>query len=522
MTTKTKDRQEDIAYRALAPKDFMGFVEGLLIPSATGPQMFGDCMEGFQERTFCDLAPSLHAIRDGVKPPKRRFWLERTKKAGKDSDLAACLLWLLAFPTRPIYIQVGAGDKDQAAIVRKRIVNLLYYNPWLEKFVRVDQWKISHLGNLATIDILAADPKGTHGGLPDLLVIDELSHVDKWEYVEALLNNAMGVPQGMVIIATNAGFKGSKVEVLQKLAIEKWSCHFWRQPSPWLNDEDIEEAKRINNKSEFDRLFWGKWSSGGGDALDPMDIDRCFKAGLGPLSSPEPGWTYIAGLDLGVSHDHSGFLVLGINFETRRFRVAYLQGWAPSPITKKIDLMQVKETILAVSKKFGVQWTGCDMYEAEFMSQQLEQEGIYFEKVNFGGISSQEMAMSLKSVLESGMLDAYDDFEGRLKRDLQKFNIVANPKTGYYKIDSLRDEHGHADVGTALLICLPHAIKLLGGLGMHRPVKDEDWEFDDSPLTEKEIKAMPDELREIYEDQDQVDKDWAAMTSSDDEFDDVL
>ena len=511
MTEKSKkknDQQIIDAYQSVAPLDFMSFASGIIIPSATGPMPFGECMEMFQERTFVDLAPSLHAVRDGKMPPKRRFWVERTKKAGKDSDLAVCLMWLMAFPVRPIHIQVGAVDKDQAAIVRQRMSDLLHYNMWLSKYVQIDQWKITHKGKLATIDILAADVPGAHGATPDLLVINELSHARKWEYVETLLNNAMGVPRGVVIIATNAGVKGSKSEVLQKNAIDNWSTHFWKKPSPWLNKEDIEEAKRINNQSEFDRLFRVIWSSGQGDALDQEDIERCFKADIGPLSTPESGYVYIAGLDLGHKHDHCGFVIVGISPVTHRIRVAYLQGWEPSPITKEVDLIEVKETVFSACKTFGVQWLGMDMWQAAMMKQEYERKGIFPEAINFGGKAGEEMAMSLRTVIGDGILDAFDDHEGRLRRDFGKFNIVKLP-SGYYKIDAFRDQYGHADVGTALVICLPQAVKLLGGLGQRLQPEDQILDDDYSPLTEEEIDQMPPELRDIWDAQDEIDKEWA-------------
>ncbi len=68
--------------------DFDCFTRGWIIPSATGPQLYEDCIQGFQRDTFQKLGPSLHAVRDGNIPPIRRFWIERTKKEAKDSDLA--------------------------------------------------------------------------------------------------------------------------------------------------------------------------------------------------------------------------------------------------------------------------------------------------------------------------------------------------------------------------------------------------------------------------------------------------
>src|SRR3972149_11158288 len=127
-------KQVERIYVAKSEDDPMLFIRGLKIPSAHGPVRFQSCATQFQLDCFAALAPSLIAVRNGTMPGRRRFWIERTKKAGKDSDLAACLLWLIAFPTRPLYCQVGAADQDQAAIVKRRIADLLYHHDRLGEF----------------------------------------------------------------------------------------------------------------------------------------------------------------------------------------------------------------------------------------------------------------------------------------------------------------------------------------------------------------------------------------------------
>ncbi len=95
--------------------DFLAFTEALVIPSAHGVRRFGDVMADFQRQWFRDVAPSLLALARGQTPDIGRYWVERTKGASKDSDLAVCLLWLMAFTTRPLRIQVGAFDALQAS-----------------------------------------------------------------------------------------------------------------------------------------------------------------------------------------------------------------------------------------------------------------------------------------------------------------------------------------------------------------------------------------------------------------------
>lgn len=500
LAKKDDDPQRIIAaWKAVCPSKFLSFLHGLRIAGVRGPATFGNCMADYQLDCFRDLAPSLHAVRDGKMPPKRRFWIERTKKAGKDSDLAACLLWLLAFPERPLYLQAGAGSKLQAAIVRQRIEDLLHHNDWLQEFVTVNNWKVQHRGGLAEMDILTTDEDTAHGATPNLLVINELVHIRRWGFVRNLMNNADGVPQGVVIIATNAGFLATEAAAMKELvkASSLWTVHQWTQPAPWHSPELIEDAKLRDTASEHTRLWYGRWASGAGDALGRDVIDRCFRDDLGPISKPEPGWRYIAGLDLGTKRDHAGLVMVGIQAMEQRLRVCWLKGWAPGAITKTVDLAEVREACAWLSRTFRLEWLGYDPTQATLMAQDLARLWVPMREVSFSSPTSVSlMAQSLMQVLESGILECYDDEEGRLRRDLGKMSIVAKPGRGY-KIEAVADKHGHADVGTALAISLPRAMAMLGSM---RPMLQPDDVLvmaDNRPLSPEEQASMPKELQEI-------------------------
>lgn len=482
----------------------MVFVQGLHIPSALGPIRFNRCAQPFQLECFRGMAPSLLAVRNGTMPPVRRFWIERTKKAGKDSDLAACLLWLLAFPVRPTYFQVGAADRDQAAIVKRRIEDLIYYNSWLKDLVDVRQYTIKHRGGLAQLDILAADVSGSHGETPHLLVCNELSHVIKWEFVQNLLDNADGVPMGVVMIATNAGFRGSPAERLRVNAEQNpktWKMFVWDKPAPWAGEEDVQDAKRRNPPSRFSRLWWGRWVSGKGDALDEEAINKCFRKELKPLTSDEPGWIYIAGLDLGISHDHSALVVVGVDSVGQRVRVVQIQSWAPVK-GGQVDLTEVESACLAASRNFHLGWLGYDPTEARLMAQRLTRRGVPMREMSFAsGSNLTAMATGLMQVVEGGKLECFED--ERLRRDFGKFNI--QEKSYGYKLEAVSDEYGHADVGTALVITIPQAVGMLAGR-MGLCADDVVADYDPDPLTDEEVEQMPDGLRDIYETYDSMEK----------------
>ena len=491
----------DAEIRARCPKDFLLFARSLMIPSANGKLLFDDCMAPFQRECFAELAPNLESIRDGRKPALRRWWIERTKGASKDSDLAVCMLWLLAFPTRPIYLQVGAADKDQAAIIRRRMEDILHYNPWLGEHVEVQKYSAINLpGQYAVLDIVAADIAGSHGETPDVLICNELSHVTKWEFIENLLDNADKVSRGLVLIATNAGIKGSKADKLRKNAINnprKWTVRVWNKPAPWIDREDVKDARRRTTAGRYNRLWWGRWASGKGDALDEEDIDRCLAFHKGPQPKPRSNCKYVGGLDLGVSHDHAALAVLEIDRTKQKIRLVHMRGFAPNSKTREVDLIEVENACLAVFQTYNVQWFGYDPFEARLMAQRLRRVGVPMREFTFASNKNlTQMASTLLQVLNSGTLEAYDDMEGRLRRDFGKFNIVEKPYG--YKLEAVSDEFGHADVGTALAIALPQAVSILSGRGGLEESEDLIGGEEDVELTEKEVENLPDELRDIY------------------------
>ncbi|MCP4788460.1 MAG: hypothetical protein GY878_33550 [Fuerstiella sp.] len=270
-------------------------------------------MADFQEAWFRVIAPTLIAISKGVKPDIGRFWSERTKGGSKDSDIACVLLWLLAFSKQSLDCQGGASDRDQANELRKAAVDILNLNPWLKDRITVLNHSLVCRATRCECTIVASDVAGSHGARPDIVVMNELSHVTKEDFAANLLDNATKRPNGAVIVATNAGTTGSWQEQWRNVAeqSDRWNFHVMDEPAPWLSQEEIDEAERRNSRSRFNRLFHGVWGSGSGDALDQADIDAAVHRDLHPQRRMQKGWFYYAGMDLGIKHDHSAIAVVG-------------------------------------------------------------------------------------------------------------------------------------------------------------------------------------------------------------------
>jgi hypothetical protein len=338
------------------------------------------------------------------------------------------------------------------------------------------------------------------------MVINELTHVERWQFAQNMMSNAAKMPWGLVIIATNSGTKGTKAETWRNNAVKskEWFSLVWDKPAPWIDLQDVEDERaRCLSMGEFNRLWWGKWSSGKGDALNEADIDRCLSKHEGPVEKPQPGWIYVAGLDLGISHDHSGMVVLGVNPREQRIRLARMKGWKPSMDVgdgkKEVDLTSVENECLSVSRRFNVCWFGYDPAAGgSYMAQRLRAKQVAMMEMSFSSPTNLSlMATSLVQSIKEGRLEGYDE-DGVLRRDLGKFSIVAKVKDKEwgYKLDAVSDETGHADIGTALVICLHRAVALMYGIGLS---SDDDLIDGSEEETEEDMKNMPDELRELYE-----------------------
>ena len=179
----------------------------------------------------------------------------------------------------------------------------------------------------------------------------------------------------------------------------RWHFQQFCEPSPWLSDEEVEEAKRRNSLARYNRLWWGIWASGLGDAIDDGDIQACIDTSLGPMGK-QPGWFYIAGIDLGITHDHSA------NRGRRSPRYAetaarLCRELGTGPKTRKVDLVRVESTVLEMNRRYGFSLAGYDPYACQLLAQRLERQGVKMKEVAFTGKNLNEMASTLLEVFRA-------------------------------------------------------------------------------------------------------------------------
>jgi hypothetical protein len=426
------------------------FRDVLLVPTGRGPARLGAVQAPFQVRDFAALDPAFLALARGGPPQPGRFWLERTKGASKDTDAAVMLCWLLAFGRRPLTCQVGAADQDQAGELRKAAQDLLRLNRWLAEAVTIQSWAIFNPRTEARCEIIAADVAGSHGARPDLLILNELTHITRQDFALNLLDNASKVPAGVVLVATNAGLVPSWQHDLREMARTspgRWYFSAVTQPAPWLPAAEVEEARRRNSGNRFRRLCGGEWPSASGDALSEEDVKAAVTLKGAP--PPAPGLAYFGGIDLGVSKDHAAVCVLGRD-RARRLRLVRLYAWEP-PQGGKIDLTDVRAAILEADAVYRPLWIA-DPWQMELMLQELQQaRGVRVELQPFTGSACQEMASGLIETFTARMIDLWDDRQ--LVADLKALCIVESA-SGWRLSAPRTGRGGHADRAVALVLAL--------------------------------------------------------------------
>jgi hypothetical protein len=358
---------------------------------------FADAMVEFQRKDFGAVDPALIAVRDGCEPPVTRYWIERTKGASKDTDIAISLLWLLFASPRMLTCQVAAADEDQADELRRAAKGIVRANPWLTKFLEVQEWRIVNKHTESTCEIIPADIAGSHGARPDVLVVNEIAHIPdgKQEFVDNLLDNASKVPFGVVIIATNAGFRDGwqyKLREVARTAPERWYFSQYTEPAPWISPAELNERQRATSAARYNRLWRGIWCSDAGDALDQADIDAAVILS-GPQREAEPEQAYIAGLDLGVKFDATALVILSVNPHKRRIELASVDSWKARP-GMEVNLLAVLETIRTVDAKFRPRWF-VDPWQASLMIQLMRREGMRVEELPFSAPNLDKMASAV-------------------------------------------------------------------------------------------------------------------------------
>ncbi len=452
----------------LSPAEFR---RRLLIDRNGEAVVFDAALDPWQRRDSEALDDGwLRAIGANAGHGKSRAYLERPRGHGKTTELAAMCAWAL-YAVPHVVRGVGAsGDKDQARLLRDGMQVLCSRNPWLNDAISIQNYRAVNRKTGSSLEILSSDAATSYGLTPDFIVCDELTHWKKPDLWHSLISSAAKRNDCMVVVISNAGMgQGTswQWDVREKCR-EDQDWYFSRLDGPkasWINEALLDEQRRMLPGKAFNRLWMNLWSPETGDALNAADIEAAITLD-GPTPTIHDGWfPYVAGLDLGLKRDHAALVVLAVDVQAARLKLMECRSWAPSGPRNEIQLAEVEAAVLDAHHRYQLSVCCYDPWQAARSAQWLSGQGVPMAEISATPQNLNRMATHLLQVFSHGQIDLYR--EPALIRDLCRLTIVE--RTGGFKIEAMRDEHGHCDRATALVLAIPVAVQfqIELAMGMH-------------------------------------------------------
>jgi phage terminase large subunit-like protein len=484
----------------------MGPWADLLVECDGEPRRLGDVLDPWQRDDFEALEPGWNAVVQGgpTKGVRLRAYLERPRGHSKTTDLAIMAASVLALATRPITGVVAAADADQAALLRKAIQTLIRLNPIIDASRTVDvageavpgcleaqQWRVRNVGTGSELEIISSDAASSYGLLADFIIADELVHWRSRELWDSLLSAAAKKKTCMFVCISNAGTgQGSSWQwKAREVCRQDRGWYFSRLEGPsatWITADRLEEQRRHLPEIAYRRLWLNQWTTGSGDAIAPDALAAALNQS-GPLE-PGPGWTFSAGLDLGLTRDASALVVVGRNVgwaepipqppryrsrlteclidqglleaapdpepdyrdhpATGRTRLAVVRLWRPRG--NKVSLEEVERAILHVHARYNLACLAFDPWQAQYLGERLTNQGVPVEAVDPTPSNLKAQATVLLEAFSERQIDLYEDAD--LLEDLR--NLLVVERQYGIRLDSPRGPSGHGDAASALSLAL--------------------------------------------------------------------
>ena len=438
---------------------------------------FGDVMDPWQREDFNAMDDAMRYCSGQTqdKPEAMYHYRGRARGHSKTTDLAVIVIWVMLFATRQLRGYAYAEDRDQAKLLKNSIEQLLRLNPWLAEVLEVQASAVVHIkenlpGAGSTLSIEASNVASSYGILPDFIIADELCH---WEHDKgqelwtSILSSAAKRDRCLLCAISNAGWMTDwQWDIVCAMQDDPaWNyVHLEGVKASWLNDKRLESQRKMMPEVAYRRLWENQWSSGGGDALLPEAIEAAFKAELLPMTGNEPGYSFVAGVDLSKVRDHTAIVVLGVPDDGKVGRIRLANHWTYKPTHDNPTLhLEVVQKLLELDETYALRYVGFDSYESSYPIQALEADGGKWRRSQYH-YRQQPFAREIppspsnQRLFTLHTLEAFNDRRldlypcEPLKTDLYK--LRAEEKSYGVKLECKRDKDGHGDTYSAFAVAL--------------------------------------------------------------------
>ena len=429
-------------------------------------------------------------------PGPKQAWLGRPKGHSKTTDEAMQLVWAMCFSTRRITGLAVASATDQAKFLREGVIKLVLHNPWLAELIEVQGRTVVNKATGSHMDICSGEETISQGSEPDFVLIDELTHWGSEKLWDTMLSSSDKRDHCCLIVMTNAGFKERwhwKHREIARTNPKEWVFRDFDKPmASWSTEKVLENQRRsLSSEKEFRRLWLNEWQEEASDELSREDVMQCVDDALeiwDGTTAEEHDWIFLAGLDIGIRKDKSGFVILACNPVTHKIRVVYSKDWKPDRAPKKkgrksqaqtsaanstsayqVKLEDVEKEIILRCQQYGISKVFYDPAQAEGTAQRCRDRGIQMEMFPFTTRNTSTMAARIINVFREKQIELRND--KKLIADILKLKIVN--KGFVHKIEAATGTEGHADLGFAFAIALPAAVEIAGQMPIDYTISRE-------------------------------------------------
>ena len=123
----------------------------------------------------------------------------------------------------------------------------------LAERIDVQRWRIVNQATGGECEILTTDSTGSHGARPNMILLNEVSHISNESFAQTVADNFAKMPDAFGLLCTNAGFLQSWAWKWREIyrVDDRW--HFIKVTAtpPWQSAADIDEARKRSRRPGF-------------------------------------------------------------------------------------------------------------------------------------------------------------------------------------------------------------------------------------------------------------------------------
>jgi phage terminase large subunit-like protein len=388
------------------------------------------------------------------KSTTRYHFLTRARGWSKTTDLAAIVLVIMLTQAHPgDRLDVVAADRDQGALLINAINRFVVRTPGLAGMLNISRYKVTAPGDVV-LEALPADPAGSYGRQPALLIVDELAQwPDTPSARERWLANYTGMhkaPDARLVVLTTAGDPAHFSHPIRERADASpmWRLHEIHGPSPWTDAAYLDEQHASLTEASWRRFYLNEWIAGDDRFTTLEDVTACVRH-TGPLQ-PIPGIKYVIGVDLGWKNDRTAVAVAHLEPTTTpgtpTVVIDRLDVWTGSR-DNPVILDNVETSILATANLFNRATIKMDAREGVGMAQRLRGHGLDVIDEAFTAALNSQLARTLEPLLRAHRLAIPDDPD--LIDEFINLRIV-EPASGQSRIEHTPGHHNDQAIAIAL------------------------------------------------------------------------